>query len=115
LLAKGVDADPHRHAGAVGAGCERVGRAGHGGVEEVADDLAGGAEAELADVGAGVGNGGQVGKGGRGPLQAVLRAAAANRRLDGCHRIRQRSQDEIDDSGFDHGIQARLSLPAGGM
>jgi hypothetical protein len=38
----------------------------------------------------------------------VLHPTAANRRLDEGDRIRQRPQDEIDDSGFDDGIQARL-------
>ena len=106
--AERVDADAHRHAGAVAAGGEGVGAAGHAGVEQVADDLAGGAEAELADVGPWVGDGSQRREGGSGPLQAVLHPAAANRRLDERHRVRQGPQDEVDDSGFDHGIQARL-------
>jgi len=107
-LAEGVDADAHRQAGAVAAGGEGVGRAGHAGVEQVADDLAGGAEAEVADVGTAVGNRGQRGEGGGGPLQAVLHPAAANRRLDERHRVRQGPEHDVDDSGFDHGIQARL-------
>ena len=103
-----VDGDADGDAGAVPVGGEGVGGAGHAGVQKVADDLAGRAQAEFGEVGAGVGNGGQRREGGSGPLQAVLHPAAANRRLDERHRIGQRPQDEIDDSGFDHGIQARL-------
>jgi hypothetical protein len=114
VLVEGLDADADGQAGAVPAVGEGVGGAGHAGVEKVADDLAGVAETEVADVGSGMGKAGQVGEGGSGPLQAVLHPAAMDRRLDEGHRIGQRSQDEIDDSGFDRGIQARHSLPGGG-
>ncbi|MCA1845337.1 MAG: hypothetical protein LC792_19515 [Actinobacteria bacterium] len=59
-----------------------------GGVEQVADDLAGWAEPEFADVGGRVGHGGQRGESGCGPGEPVLDPTATNRRLDESHRIR---------------------------